>query len=87
MVYGGLLYLLHATTAFSAVLPLTRRVEPVLLARPGAAARRAVVSGPLMFTVLLVPGRSGSLPVAVAGALSALGVGVLLVVLLRRPAR
>ncbi|MEP6696598.1 MAG: hypothetical protein ABJA34_06935 [Pseudonocardiales bacterium] len=88
VLYGGLLYLLHATAALAATLPMTRRVEPVLLARVALRLFGVVlVSTPLMIAVLLLPGRPGSMLLAGAGAVSALGVAALLVLLLqRRPA-
>lgn len=88
LLFGVLLYLLHATSAFAAALPFTRRVEPVLLVRALMRLLAVIaVSMPLMTAALLAPGRPGSILLALAGTLSALGVAVLLVVLVhRRPA-
>jgi len=87
LLFGTLLYLLHTTAAFAAALPLTRRVEPTLLTRALLRVLGVVaVSVPLMLGALVLPGRSGSLLLALAGAAGGLGVAVLLVLLqIRRP--
>ncbi|MDP9239112.1 MAG: hypothetical protein M3O55_00490 [Actinomycetota bacterium] len=88
VLFGAMLYLLHATTAFAAALPLTRRVEPALLTRTLLRLLGVIaVSILLMLAVLALPGRPGSFLLALAGAAGAIGLAVVMVVLLhRRPA-
>lgn len=85
VLFGALLYLLHATTAFAAALPLTRRVEPAVLTRALLRLLGVVAASVLlMLGILVLPGRSGSLLLALAGVAGALGLALVLVVLLNR---
>lgn len=83
--FGCLLYLTHATAAFAAVLPMSRRIEPGLLARAVLRPLAILaVSVPLMVLALAAPALRGSLLLALAGVLSSLGVALMIVVLLHR---
>lgn len=83
--FGCLLYLTHASAAFATVLPMSRRVEPGLLARVVLRPLAVLAcSVPLMILELAAPALRGSLLLALAGVLSSLGVALMIVVLLHR---
>ena len=83
--FGCLLYLVHATAAFADGLPVTKRVEPVLVIHSTLRLLGVLAASvPLMVAVLLLPEVPGSAPLALAGVASTLGVAVMLALLARR---
>lgn len=83
--FGCLLYLVHTLAALAASLPVTRRVEPVVLGRLLLRLLGVLAAAvPLMLAALLAPRLSGSPLLGLAGICGALGVGLVLVVLLHR---
>ncbi len=84
--FGCLLYLVHATAAFAAGLPVASRIEPGLLVHAVLRLLGVVAVSILVMTaVLLLPQASGSPLLGLVGVGSALGVALMLVVLAQRP--